>query len=199
MHNNAKRQPFAFSDFDERPAPAFCEAGADAIEKARKEGFEAGLDEARAEARAREADALGAIAAALGEKVAEFDAGLAAERRALKSLAAEFLKAFAGKIAADREIAFAVDLVRRLLAASADRAPAVLALHPESLARLGARLRERIAEAGAASFVALEGDAALAPHDIRLSWRGGAAARRLSRAIEEIDLMIARANKETAS
>ena len=200
----AKVQPFDFSDFDAAPAAPAAEppvarpVDGQAFERGRKAAYAEGVEAARRETAARASEALSSLAASFGAQIAEFDAIIAAERRALKTAAADFLKAFTAAIVKDREVEIAIDLVRRLMAASTDQAPAILFLNPQSLKLVGDRLKKALAAQGAASFIALAADAALAPGDCRLEWRGGAVNRSLSDALAEIDAIFARANMRSA-
>lgn len=199
----ARVEPFDFSDFDEAPAPRTPERSVarpdpEELDRVRKTAHAEGVGAARRESAARASEALASLATCFGRQVAEFDAIIAAERRALKSAAAAFLKAFAANIATDREVEIALDLVRRLMAASSDQAPAELLLNPASLKLVGDRLKKEIASQGASSFIRLGADVALAPGECRLAWRGGAVSRRLSQTIDEIDAVIARANPQGA-
>ncbi|MEX0643872.1 MAG: FliH/SctL family protein [Parvularculaceae bacterium] len=199
----ARVEPFAFRDFDEPAAQPVAEHPValfdpEELDRVRKAAFAGGVESARREAAAEASQALSALASSFGDQVAEFDAVIAAERRSLKAAAADFLKAFAAAIVKEREVEIALDLLRRLFAASSDRAPAELLLNPESLKLVGDRLKKEIAAQGASSFISLRPDAALAPGDCRLQWRGGAVDRRLAQAVEEIDAMFARANLQDA-
>lgn len=190
--------PFELSDFDaplarepdRRAAPAHAETpptrDADALEAVRAESFAAGR-RAALEERETETAALDALAANLAESLARLDAALAEERRMLRNAATAFLTRFAEGLAAARETEIAAGLVDRLLAASDDRAPARLFLNPDSVTALTRPLRETLAARGAADFIEIAADNALAPGECRLVWRGGAGARLLNPALAELD------------
>ncbi len=177
----AALKPFDLPDFAE---PRRAEAGEPrididpaAIEAARSEGVMEGRRLAMETIAADEAASLARIADAL-----EMSRGLLAEARARDrtdtlTTARHFLEEFASGLAEAREIDAALDLLRRLTAQSDDRRPVNLTLARASRARLGPKLGAALTARRLDDFVSIDDDPALAPGELRLSWRGGEARR----------------------
>ena len=192
---HARKLPFEFHDFAaakrrsvEKSAPDLASSLTDAdLDAARDEGFQKGLAEARADIAARDAAALEKISATLAEASAHYAKALNEALAAVETSVGAFLKSFCRGLIEQREAEAAIDLVTRLISASAERTPATLYVSPESLDAIGARIHAAIDEAGAADFITLAADASLGPGDCRLAWRGGAATRSLKKSLREID------------
>lgn len=179
----AQPQPFRFDDFNacasapqaaEEPASRANEAELDA---ARLDGVKEGRRLAMESIAADEMKILAEIGARLASDSEELGRARAATRDSLVATAGLFLDAFCGALAMEREVEAGVDLLRRLLDHSDDRRPARLVVSAKSLERINERLERAIAAAGAADFVTLAGDPALAAGDVRIEWRGGEARR----------------------
>lgn len=168
--------PLSFDPVEPVPAAAARAIDDDALAAARDEGRKAGFAEAMQTIAAHDRLALERIAAALETERQVFRDGLAEARARASETAAAFLEHYASALATARECEAAAALVDRLIAAPGARPPAVLRLNPLSLARLGARLAERIAAAGASDLITVEPGSALEPGEVRLEWRGGEAA-----------------------
>lgn len=190
----ARVKPYDFNDLaapaPEAPRvvePSFTTAD---IERTRANAFAEGLAAARRQAEEEDRAALYAIGNVVSALQSEFTARLSAECDELRQTAGDFCRAFAGKVANAREVDTAIALLDRLLAASLDRTPVVIALNAESARRWRERLAEAIKERGAAAFVSIEADETLQRGECRLAWRGGSMNRLLKPALEKIDAII---------
>lgn len=190
----ARVKPYDFNDLaapaPEAPRvvePSFTTAD---IERTRANAFAEGLAAARRQAEEEDRAALYAIGNVVSALQSEFTARLSAECDELRQTAGDFCRAFAGKVANAREVDTAIALLDRLLAASLDRTPVVIALNAESARRWRDRLAEAIKERGAAAFVSIEADETLQRGECRLAWRGGSMNRLLKPALEKIDAII---------
>lgn len=187
----AQTKPFAFDDVftlgDDAASATEKSFTACDIETARREGYEAGADDAKAREEAAQTALLQSIAAAFGARRRAYEAAVDAHRNALSVAAATVLKRFCAKLAEAREIGLAEDLLDRLTKDDGEAAPATLNLNPDSLAKHRDALIEILKTRGFDRFVALEGDETLRPGEARIDWRGGAMARRLDDAMREID------------
>lgn len=190
----ARVKPYDFNDLaapaPEAPRvvePSFTTAD---IERTRANAFAEGLAAARRQAEEEDRAALYAIGNVVSALQSEFTARLSAECDELRQTAGDFCRAFAGKVANAREVDTAIALLDRLLAASLDRTPVVIALNAESARRWRDRLAEAIKERGADAFVSIEADETLQRGECRLAWRGGSMNRLLKPALEKIDAII---------
>lgn len=191
----ARVKPYDFNDLA-APAPeaarviepSFTTAD---IERTRANAFAEGLAAARRQAEEEDRAALYAVGNVVSALQSEFAARLSAECDELRQTAGDFCRAFAGKVASAREVDAAIALLDRLLAASLDRTPVVIALNTEGARRWRDRLAEAIKERGALSFISIEADETLQRGECRLAWRGGSMNRLLKPAIDKIDAIIA--------
>jgi hypothetical protein len=182
----ARAVPFAFRDFgapaaataSARPAadpiPAFTSAD---VEAAHALGVEKGAAEARSARDAESAARATAFARTLADLAAEFGTRRAADAAALRADAETAIAVLLRRTHRANAAEAALDLVARLLSASADRAKATLSVGDAALAE---GLKREIAARGGADVVdvAVAGD--LPPGDCRLAWRGGVAERRFA-------------------
>lgn len=174
-------KPFDLPDF---AAPPVADAGEPrvafdpaAIEAARSEGVLEGRRIAMETIAADDAASLARIADALEAARAFLAEARARDRTEMLTAASHFMEEFASGLAEAREIEAALDLLRRLTAQSDDRRPVSLTLARGSRARLAPKLDAALKARRLDDFVSVDDDPALAPGELRLSWRGGEARR----------------------
>lgn len=182
----ARAVPYAYRDFDapadepvepaivEAPAPCFTSLDVDAA-------YASGLEKGAAEANSAHRDEHDALtreyAANIAKLGAAFEARRAEDAKRLRAEIEAALVLFLRRIHRASALDNALDLVDRLLAASADRSAVTLRIADQSLAET---ICSELAARNAKDFIRVELDGSLAAGDCRLEWRGGAAARRFS-------------------
>ncbi len=191
--------PFDYRDLRGRPAPVTVTEAPAApvapaltaadIDAAFAAGYRAGEDTAMRSAESSAAARLGAVAADLAAQSLRFGAALDSEREAMRAAARELFQSILRGAWRRAELDGALALVDRLIAAAPDGPEAILRIHPEGVSRIGESLRRALGERNSA-VIRIESDAAIEDGDCRLEWRGGAAARRMSDAIGEIDRIL---------
>jgi flagellar assembly protein FliH len=194
--SKSRTSPYDFADLKApaakapaRPVePSFTVAD---IERTRANAFAEGLAAARRQAEEEDRAALYAVGNVISALQSEFGERLAAECAELKAAAGDFCRAFAEKLASEREVDAAISLLDRLLAASLDRTPVAISLNDESAKRWKPALEGAIKERDAEKFVSIEGDPNLQRGECRLSWRGGSMSRLLAPSLRKIDAIIA--------
>lgn len=199
------------SDQANESAPPTPEAMEQALEQARADaeeafslgetaGYERGLQKAREEAAAMQADALGRIADALPELLEAAGGQRDAFERDAARLACAVVRSIAPSLAArlcTRQIeAFVVDCLRAALPS-----PTVeIWLAPEDLPGLEDRIASLAVEAGLQNGVSVQADASLASGAVRVAWSGGGASfdqtAALRKALQGLDTALASLGKD---
>ncbi len=173
-----KPSPFSFDEFrasvPKAPEAPFARTySAEDIAAAREEGVAEGRRLAMETIAADETAQLQRIGARLSEMQSAFGREFEIARNGVVATARLFLDEFCMRLASERELEIAEDMLRRLTENSEDRRTARLIINPKSLDRLKARLEDALDRQGIADFVTLDSDHRLQPGEARLEWRGG--------------------------
>ncbi len=151
----------------------------DDVDAAHAAGLESGRAAAAADAQDEIAQALRAVETAMREAADAHREALDLARRTIADRAGAVIEAFANNLSAAREIDAALDLLQQAIAAPEAETAAALAVSAQTYDTVSTPLRDAIERAGAAGFITLEADNALAPGEVKIAFR--AQAPRLSR------------------
>jgi len=181
---------FVFEDFGAAPVAARAEpdAGVDALAAARDQGFSEGRAAAVEAARAMHEARLDDLAAAIAREAETRRDALAADRADMLAAARAFLETFCARLATQREIEAASELLGRLTAFTAKSGRVRLLVADGFAEESRAAIEARLQRAGDAPPVAIAVDPALQPGEARLEWSDGA----LRRTRAEIDAAVTR-------